>query len=177
MNKSKTNEGLNKIYYKLQKMNEENQNCDGDETKIQGRLDLVYKLEKKIKVECIQEARRDNIKYVVLIIVFVISSIIAFNTIPLINYLFSSQHDSIDLRNKLKDFIPSDMTIKDVVEDTQLQLLAWDVNHRSPRLFTKWAYDKIGGDDSETDSTMSLLNMTVASASTPMYFTPAEIEG
>lgn len=57
-----------------------------------------------------------------------------------------------------------------------MQLLAWDVNDRSPRLFTKWAYEHIPDTSDAVDHTMSLLNMTWASASTPMYFKPAKIE-
>ena len=74
-------------------------------------------------------------------------------------------------------FIPTDMTIKDIVEGTELQILAWDINNRSPRLFTKWAYDNIGENNDKVDSKISLLEMTWASANTPMYFTPAVIDG
>ena len=115
-----------KIYNKLSIMNEQNQNCDGDERKIQGRLDLAYKIERKIKVECIQQARKENIKYVVFLIVFVTLSLTTvYEVIPLINYLFSSQKESKELRDQLDDynplglgFIPSDITINEVVSDT-----------------------------------------------------------
>ena len=126
-------------------------------------------------------------KWVLSLLTLLISTIITLKVIiPFINYFFCSQNDSGLLKYELKlkpgftdnvGFIPEDLEIADTVEGTTLQLLAWDVNARSPRLFTEWAYNNIGETDQKVDSTMKLLDMTWASANTPLYFTPASIEG
>lgn len=102
--------------------------------------------------------------------------------VPTFSFLFYSQKDSIELRNQLmmqsgvkehEGFIDENLTIKDIIEDTELQLISWDINQRAPRFYTKFAYDTIG---EEGNMTLSLLNMTWANAATVMYFTPAHIQ-
>lgn len=76
------------------------------------------------------------------------------------------------------------MTINDSI--TELLLTSWDLNKRSPRFFTKWSYDHLGmlemeGENgmemtTKHDHHMSLLNMTMATSSTPFYFSPAKIK-
>ena len=85
-------------------------------------------------------------KWVLSLLTLLISTIITLKVIiPFINYFFCSQNDSGLLKYELKlkpgftdnvGFIPEDLEIADTVEGTTLQLLAWDVNARSPRLFT-----------------------------------------
>jgi hypothetical protein len=54
---------------------------------------------------------------------------------------------------------------------------AWDVNERSPRLFTKWAFEnneKINVDDKQPHN-LKFKEMILASGATPYYFSPAGI--
>lgn len=93
--------------------------------------------------------------------------------IPGVKYLFMSTKDSAVLEAKIADLIPRDTTIEDIVT-SDLMLTAWDLNHRSPRLFTKWSYNNLKSKMQE--SRMSLADMTLASATTPYYFRPATIK-
>ena len=86
--------------------------------------------------------------------------------------LFST-HDSTELRtalNKAIDF--KELTIHDTI--TSLFMTSWDLNNRTPRFFSKWAYDELNESDSY-NHTMNLEDMVMATAATPFYFTPAKI--
>lgn len=52
---------------------------------------------------------------------------------------------------------------------------AWDLNNRSPRFFSKHTYGKFT--ETELDHNLTLSEMVLASAVTPYYFRPAEING
>ena len=66
--------------------------------------------------------------------------------LPLINYLFLSIKDSDELLEELKAFIPESANINDIVTD-DLMLISWDLNHRSPRFFSKWSYENLRDED------------------------------
>lgn len=60
---------------------------------------------------------------------------------------------------------------------TESLFTAWDVNERSPRLFTKWAFENneaINVDDRQPHN-LKLNEMILASGATPYYFSPAAI--
>jgi len=91
------------------------------------------------------------------------------------------------LEAQLTKLIPTDSDINKIVDDTEVLITAWDLNSRSPRFFTKWSYETSAKDFTDAvtkedkvkaamhDSKMTLGKMTLASASTPYYFTPATI--
>lgn len=49
-------------------------------------------------------------------------------------------------------------------------MTAWDVNHRTPRIFSKWSYKELV--KNEIDHNMTLGQMVTASAATPDFFLP-----
>jgi len=64
-------------------------------------------------------------------------------------------------------FFDSD-SVNDVVVEEVL-FPAWDLNQRSPRLFSKWAYENLK-DDPEQVSNLKYKDMILASGTTPYYF-------
>jgi len=83
-----------------------------------------------------------------------------------------STKDASVLEAKLTELIPADASIENLAT-SDLMLTAWDLNHRAPRLFTKWSFKNLKSQKQE--SRMSLSKMTLASATTPYYFRPATI--
>ena len=114
--------------------------------------------------------------YALIISVIIVWSLIYWAIIPAVNFLFLSTKDSSELEKFIitPDFIPSDLSIQDVVSD-DLYLTAWDLNHRTPRFFSKWSQKNQVSD--VANHNMPLGQMTLASAMTPYYFKPVDIEG
>jgi hypothetical protein len=65
--------------------------------------------------------------------------------------------------------IPKDMTINEI-NAKDLLLVSWDVNERTPRLFSKWSYANLK--KPRIDHQFTLGQMTMASATTPDFFYP-----
>lgn len=103
-------------------------------------------------------------------------SVILYYAIQGINYLFFSTQDASVLKDKLinDNFISENLSIQDAIS-TDLLLVSWDLNNRSPRFFTKWSQKNLVEPDNNHN--MSLGEMTWASADTPYYFRPAVIKG
>lgn len=64
--------------------------------------------------------------------------------IPGIKFFFLSTKDASVLEAKINELVPEDATIDNIaVKD--LMIPAWDLNHRTPRFFTKWSYNNLKG--------------------------------
>lgn len=117
-----------------------------------------------------EQNRRMGYKWYALIIVAVLIWIISqFIVLPAISFLFLSNRSSGVLEKHLS-FIPDDLSIQDIAADTDAYILAWDINGRSPRFFSKWSQKELPKHD------MPFKKMVLASAATPLYFTPTEID-
>ena len=92
--------------------------------------------------------------------------------IPLIRFMFMSNKPSSDLGAKLDELIPKDLSIDDIVTD-QVLMTSWDMNHRSPRFFTKWSYNNLH--TKEQESRLTFNEMVHASANSNIYFYPFEV--
>ena len=68
------------------------------------------------------------------------------------------------------NFIPKDYNVDDVLTKEVL-ITAWDINHRTPRFFSKWSKKNVKGLANQ-DYSLSLDQMTMASSSIPLYFYP-----
>lgn len=112
--------------------------------------------------------------YAVIAVFFLVWLIVYDAILPGVNFLFLSTKDASVLENKLNSLIPQDMSIQDVVTK-DLYLTAWDLNHRTPRFFSKTSQKKMTSAEANHD--MPLSKMVLASAATPYYFKPATIEG
>lgn len=66
----------------------------------------------------------------------------AYAVIPLVRLLVMSNRPTSDLGRRIDELIPKELKITDTVTDNVL-LTAWDLNHRSPRFFTKWGYENL----------------------------------
>lgn len=99
-----------------------------------------------------------------------------FAILPAFNFLFLSTKEASELKKALirPDFIPEGTSIQNVVSDDML-ITAWDLNNRSPRFFTK--KNNLKYKEPNFDHSLSLSDMTWASANTPYYFKPAVIGG
>jgi len=104
--------------------------------------------------------------------------------IPLINYFFISTKDAEVLADRLKSstgahgleinlFNDADK-IDDILVEEAL-ITAWDLNERSPRTFSKWAYKALAGDAQQV-SNLKLIDMIQASGTTPAYFRPSTLK-
>ena len=83
-------------------------------------------------------------------------------------------------------------SIENIVSN-ELLLTSWDMSHQSPRLFSKWTYTNIQNnlykgtkkirdstmliDKKNQDYHMNLDDMVLASAASPTYFAPHEVNG
>ena len=83
-------------------------------------------------------------KWCALMFVFVIVFVAVWLSVRAFVYFFKSNRPADTLSNVLigKDFIPSTMTIDDIAFDDTM-LISWDVNSRTPRLFSKWSYKNL----------------------------------
>ena len=110
--------------------------------------------------------------YISVIVGIICALILYYGLIPVFVWLFASSQDSSILKDALNKMVPNDYTIEDVISD-DLFITSWDLNNRSPRFFSKWAYNNLKEPDFYHH--LSLLDMTWASANTPYYFKPASI--
>jgi patatin-like phospholipase/acyl hydrolase len=122
--------------------------------------------------------RRMGYKWIALIIsILSVWLIVYFAVIPAINYLFLSTKSADELRKALvggDKLIPEGSSIQDIVPQDML-LTSWDLNHRTPRFFTKKS--QLTMNSTEANHNMSLDKMVVASGATPYYFQPYTVEG
>lgn len=116
-----------------------------------------------------EQNRRMGYKWYALILVAVTIWILSqFVILPAISFLFLSNRSSSVLEKQLS-FIPDDLSIQDIAVN-DAYITAWDINGRSPRFFTKWSQEKL------PKHNMPFKKMILASAATPLYFTPTEID-
>lgn len=94
------------------------------------------------------------------------------------NYLFNSNKELKVLEDLIinDDFIPKGYSTDDVLFDEFL-ITSWDINHRTPRFFSKWVKANVDSTDQKQDYNLTLDEMTMASAATPAYFFPYEKGG
>lgn len=112
--------------------------------------------------------KRYAYRWIILIITFcVMWEINVAAIIPLINYFFISTKDAEVLAQRLKESTGAHETplalfndkdsIKDILVEDAL-ITAWDLNERSPRTFSKWAYDNLANDPAQV-SNLKLIDM------------------
>lgn len=97
------------------------------------------------------------------------------NIIQGYNFLFLSNKEISVLEKQIikDDFIPKGYKVDDVIFDEFL-ITSWDINHRTPRFFSKWAKSNVNQTDEKQDYDLTLDEMTLASSATPTYFYPYE---
>jgi hypothetical protein len=93
-----------------------------------------------------------------------------------IYYLFDSNRPIAELEAAIinDDYIPADMTIDDIcAKDTML--ISWDVQNRTPRMYSKWAAANLNS--TRANHNIPVSYMTLASAATSTFFLPLEYKG
>lgn len=110
------------------------------------------------------------------IIGIIVFSLLWWVIIPLINYLLNNLKDPKLLKDSLNNagFISPNYSIQDVISE-DLFILAWAINDRTPRWFSK--YTQIHWREPKFNHNMNLNDMVLASAATPYYFKPVMIDG
>jgi hypothetical protein len=95
---------------------------------------------------------------------------------PTLDDMFTETRPSEVLKDSLKKakLVPENYSIQDVLTK-DLYLTAWDFGNRTPRFFNKVSH-VIDIIDPEFNHNMTLDNMVLASANTPNYFYPVEID-
>lgn len=114
-------------------------------------------------------------KWIALLFSTIVVVLTCYGVITLMVFLFSSNRMADELQKVIEkpDYIPADANVEnDLVGDVDTLLIAWDVNNRTPRLFSKWSYKNVR--DAANEHNLTLAQMTVASAATPQYFLPAK---
>jgi len=123
----------------------------------------------------IEERKHNRHKYRILanVLSFTLVYLLTSNAIiPLVKVLTMSNRPTEDLGNAIKELIPENLNIDGIVTDNLL-MTAWDFNHRTPRIFTKWSYANVH--TKKQEYRLTLREMTHASANTQYYFFPFEI--
>ena len=65
-----------------------------------------------------------------------------------INFIFFATKDASVLNKEILTLIPEGYSINDINDDVDdFMLLAWDMNVRTPRFFSKWAVNTIKDDE------------------------------
>lgn len=143
--------------------------------------DQTEKLEQIVKIEDELEEKikffnnRMGYKWIALVVTLVFTWIMVFNVmLPSVNFLFLSTKDAKVLNDILLKYIPEGTTINEIMPNNELFVVAWDINNRSPRFFSKYSYGKY--QENKLDHNLTLSEMVLASAVTPYYFRPAEIK-
>lgn len=87
-----------------------------------------------------------------LTIVSIITVFASWGLVRLAFYATDSNRNIEELKAAIirDDFIPESLTIDDIVSDDQM-LIAWDVNARTPRYFSKWTASNLNDDDNNHD--------------------------
>lgn len=93
---------------------------------------------------------RENLKlsykWIALLFSTIIVVLICYGTITLMVFLFSSNRMASELEKVIQkdDYIPASANLEnDLAGDVDTLLIAWDVNNRTPRLFSKWSYKNL----------------------------------
>ena len=117
-------------------------------------------------------------KWIALVISFTLVWVsVYYAIIPAVSFLFLSTKESSELKDILLKIIPETAQIDtDIIPNKDLFVIAWDLNNRTPRFFSKESYEKYTKEkDATVNHHLSLSEMVLASAVTPYYFRPAEI--
>jgi len=102
-------------------------------------LEKVIEIENELKVLQETQTKKLSLKWWALYISAVFNfTIIWYAIFPLVDYMFSSLREASSLRDSLSKagLVPDNYSIQDVVTQ-DLYILAWDLNNRSPRFFSK----------------------------------------
>lgn len=148
------------------------QEVDG---KMRDNLDELTTVGVKMEKFFAHENLKLSYKWIALLFSTILVVLICYGTITLMVFLFSSNRMADELEKMIQkpDYIPAEANVeKDLTGDVDTLLIAWDVNNRTPRLFSKWSYKNLL--QKENDHHLTLAQMTVASAATPQYFLPAK---
>ena len=91
--------------------------------------------------------RKQQIKWVTSIVAVFIFWALTSKILDAINFVYASNKDISVLQKAIikPDFIPDNYKIEKVMSKEFL-ITAWDINHRTPRFFTKWAKKNIKND-------------------------------
>jgi len=138
------------------------------------QLEDIKNLERHLEEEVNKYNYKQNIRWFALIIAIFFFWLITDKILTGVNYLYISDKHIEYLEKKIikNDFTPKNYDLNNVLGDEVL-FTAWDINHRTPRFFTKWAKKNIKNDKTQ-DYSLSLDQMTLASAAIPLYFYPYE---
>ena len=95
-------------------------------------------------------------------------------------YLLESTRHIDKLKDALCEFLPYDQKLSEIpvshVDD--ILFTSWDVNNRTPRLFSRWTVKEMTKKTNPTeDHDMTMGQMTVASAANSEFFLPFEVDG
>ena len=134
-------------------------------------------METKLMTINLDQTRKAQYKFVIAgAVITIMFFFIGWVILPILNFLFNSTKEASDLKAALikPSFIPDTSSIQNIVFG-DLFLTAWDLNNRSPRFYNKFSHT--AWNETKFDHTLSLSDMTWASANTPYYFKPAVIGG
>ena len=121
-------------------------------------------------------------KWVALLFSTILVVLICYGVITFMVFLFSSNRLISELEKEIitDKYIPAGANIIDGLakynkdKDLDMLLISWDVNNRTPRLFSRWSYQNVK--EAKNTHHLPLGQMTVASAATPLYFLPAKYD-
>jgi hypothetical protein len=148
---------------------------DADGRKTRDSIDELTHVQNQMETFFDRQNQRLSYKWIAVLVSTIFVVFACYGSIKAFVFFFSSNRPASALEEILikDDYIPKDANvIDDLVGDTDTLLISWDVNHRTPRLFSKWSYQNL--QDAENDHKLTLGEMTVASAATPAYFLPAK---
>lgn len=154
---------------------EPTKNDDGKDT---DNLDRLTEVGVDMEKFFASENLKLSYKWIALLFSTIVVVLTCYGVITLMVFLFSSNRMADELEKVIQkpDYIPAEANVEnDLVDDTDTLLISWDVNNRTPRLFSKWSYKNVK--DPANDHHLTLAQMTVASAATPQYFLPAKYNG
>ena len=147
----------------------------GEDEKNEDKVESLIEIDKELQALIVWQNQRHGYKWYSIVVTGLVFAVILYYAIQGINYLFFATKEASVLSKILEadDFIGKDLSIQDAIT-TDLMLVAWDLNNRSPRFFTKWSQKTLT--EANNNHNMSLVQMTWASADTPYYFKPAVIK-
>jgi len=120
--------------------------------------------DKKIRENLMTYNYRQGYRYKVAIVTFVLFTPLIYNMINGINFIFFATKDASVLNTEILTVIPKGYSINNINDDVDdFMLLAWDMNVRTPRFFSKWNVDTIK-DNKKQDYDLTFDDMVTASA-------------
>lgn len=141
------------------------------------QLEDIKNIEKELDEEVKKYNFKQNYKWFATIIAVFFFWFVTVKILTGVNYIYLSNKDISLLEKSIikNDFIPKNYDV-DKVLTKEVLLTAWDINHRTPRFFSKWSKKNIKGQKAH-DYSLSLDQMTLASAAIPLYFYPYKHNG